>query len=125
MTLVHLGKNTIVAEEIVAFRVEEPIGCVDGPNDTERLWTVVWVRSHRGMYNFTEKGDHSQKLTAALTSLQSDGISASHVLQRPPAPPTDKDLEHFQYVLDNSDLEADADDPFVRLAKWALASRSA
>jgi hypothetical protein len=35
--------------------------------------------------------------------------------------PSAEDLEHFQYVLDNSDPEADLDDPFVRLAQWALA----
>lgn len=103
--LVTFGNHTLLVDEIIGFRI-------DLPPEPYGPTTLVWVRTHHGQWSFSEKGDHGDLLREAML----EGL--------PPMTeplPTAKDREAFQYVIDNSDPEADADDPFVRIAKWALA----
>ena len=115
--LVRLPRHTFVAADIVAFRVTEGVVYGEGNQVYDKL-TLVWVRTHRGQYNFGEPGDHSEALAAAMEAANPTPLVE---LRRGVKGPSAEDLAHFQYVLDNSDTEADEDDPFYRLAKWALA----
>lgn len=109
--LVAIDGMTFVVADIVAYRVDPYERLDAGPVDAAP-YTRVWLRQHHGQWNFAIKGDHGETLRKAIEG-------ALPPMTEPL--PTEEDREAFQYVLENSDPDADADDPFVRIAKWALA----
>lgn len=112
--LVKMGKHAFRVEDIIAWKIDENL---EGYIREDKIITRVWLRTHHGQWSFFEPGNHDELLTKACE----EHAHPLRDVEPLTPPPTEEDRAAFVYVLENSDPVADADDPFVRVAKWALA----